>query len=450
MQVIRQDVNEVQAILRIELEQEDYKTRVKTTLDKYRKTAKIPGFRQGNVPFGLIEKQYGKAVLSEQLNELIKQSLDDYIKDNQLSILGDPIPREGVEMEGNFQQPDRFAFEFEIGITPSFDLPVLLNREIEYTRVLVDDELVLKQIDDLSRRYGKLVDGDSIEETDYIFVQLDEMNDAGELKEGGISHKSSLLLSNIENAEAKKALIGSKVGDALKVFVRELARDEADLNELLGIKDQPEREFSDHFRLTVTEIKRMLPAEWNQELFDKLYGEGAISDGEQLKARVEKDLQQMYTHEEKRKFTMRIYEFLMENTSMNLPEEFLKRWMKLVVDKPLSNDEWAREHDIYFKGIKWQLIQNKWMAEQNVEISYDEVLEFTKQMLVSNYQQYGIPAPEEEELSLHAKDYLNSREKINKTYELLAEQKLTDRAMEIMQLKEVYVPYETFKSSGQA
>ena len=444
MNVSRQEVDALNAILTVEIAKEDYAGKVKSTLDKYRKTAKIPGFRPGHVPAALIQKQYGKGVLAEELNKLVNDALNDYIQSNNLSILGNPIPKEGTEVKGDFDQPDTFSFEYEIGMSPVIEIPLSSKSKFTYNKVKIDDKLLDSQIDDLRRRYGKLISAEKVEEKDMILAQFVELNEDGSIKEGGIMHSSTISMEFVEDKKANKELIGKSIGDKVTVNPAHVSRGGKDTASMLGIDEAKLAEISDSFQMTINEIKRMELAELNQELFDRLFGEGVIADEKALRARISEDLSKMFANDSDRLLTRDVYNELLEKTKVELPDAFLKRWIKLSNEKPLTDEQIENEYPAYVNGLKWQLIQSTIFRTNDIKLENQEVIDFTKGLLVNNYAQYGIPAPEDKELTASALQVLGNKEEANRIYDMLAEQKLTDYFKSTVKLSEKELSYDDF------
>lgn len=444
MNVIRQDVDALNAVLKVQINAADYQDKVKTTLDKYRKTAKVPGFRPGHVPFGMIQKQYGKAVLADELNKLVNDALYKFINENKIDILGNPIPKDGAEVTGDFDKPDTFEFEYEIGLTPTFEIPLSEKSKYDYVKVKVDDALVSKQMDDLLRRYGKLISVDNVGDGDMILAQFVELNEDGSIKEGGIMHSSTISMEFVEDKKVKKDLVGKSKGDKIVVEPAKVSRGEKDTAAMLGISEEELANISKNFQMTINEIKRMEMAELNQELFDKLFGPGAISSEKELRERIATDLNNMFANDSDRLLTRAIYTDLLEKTKVELPSSFLKRWIKLSNEKPISEEQIEKEFDGYAEGLKWQLIQGNIFKKNEIKLDNQEVIEFTKGLLVSNYAQYGIPAPEDKELTASAMQVLGNREESSRIYDMLAEQKLTQYFKSTVKLNEKEVSYDDF------
>ena len=444
MKVIRQDVDALNADLKVQVAPEDYQGKVKSTLEKYRKTAKIPGFRPGNVPMSLIEKQYGKSVLADELNKLVNDALFSFIQENKIEILGNPIPKEGSDVVGDFEKPSSFEFDYQIGLTPQISIPLNEKSKFDYVKVKIDDTLIGKQIEDLRRRYGKLTSAEEVIEKDMILAQFVELNEDGSIKEGGIMHSSTISMEFVEDKATSKSLLGKKVSDKITVNPANVSRGGKDTAAMLGIKEEDLSTISTSFQLTITDIKRMELADLNQELFDKLFGEGVITTEKELKSKISEDLSTMFANDSDRLLTRNIYDNLLDTTKVELPNTFLKRWIKLSNEKPLTDEQIEADYDGYSKSLKWQLIQGNIFKTNNIKLDNQEAIDYTKGLLVSNYAQYGIPAPEDKELTKSAMEVLQNKEEANRIFDMLAETKLINYFKSTVKLNEKEVSYDDF------
>jgi trigger factor len=442
MQVIRQDVDSLNATLKVEIAPEDYGQKVKSSLEKYRKTVKIPGFRPGHVPFGLVQKQYGKAVLADVLNDLIKDSLDGYVRDNNLNILGGPLPSESNEMNGDFNQPADFTFEFQIGFAPEIRVDLASITGMEYNKVKVDAELLEKQLIDLRRRYGKLLSAEETGEEDFLTAQLVELEN-NEIKPGGYMKDVSFLVSKVKE-EVKSTLLNKVVGDKLTVEAKHLVETPKDLEELMGLSSEETAALNDSFQMTLKDIKRMVPAELNQELYDRLFGEGEVGSEEDLKQRVEADLTEMFNKESDKLFMFKVYEKLLKETDVQFPEHFLKRWILNTSEKEISEEQVEDEYPSYEKSLKWELIKGNLFETHGLSLTRDELVDYTKGMLASNYAQYGIPVVDDTELTQSALSFLAKKDQVRSISDMLTEQKLIHLFKNSIQYNEVYVTNEEF------
>jgi len=444
MNIIREDVDALNAVIKVEVSPADYEDKVKDTLDKYRKTAKIPGFRPGHVPFGLVQKQYGKSVLSEELHRVVNESLQSFISENNIEILGNPIPKKDDGFAGDFDKPDNFQFSYEIGLVPDFKVPLTSKNKYDYVKVKIDKKLIDKQIDDLRRRYGKLVSGEVVGENDMILSQFVELNKDESIKDAGILHTSTVSMEFVGDKKVKKDLIGKKVGDSLIVAPTSVSKGGPDTAAMLGIKEDELENVSDTFKMTITEIKVMELAEINTELFDKLFGPGTIKDEKELVERVKSDLEGMFSNDSDKLLTRAVYEDLLAKTKVELPDAFLKRWIKVSNEKEISEEQIEAEYEGYSKGLKWQLIQGKIFKANDIKLENEEVINYTKGLLSSNYAQYGMAPPEDKELTASAMQVLQNKEEANRVYDMLAEQKLMHYFKDTVRLKQKEVSYEAF------
>lgn len=444
MNVIREDINASSAILKVQIAPADYQTKVSNALEKYRKQVKVPGFRPGKVPMGMIQKQYGKAMLAEELNKIVSDSLFSYVNDNKIEILGNPIPKSDVEVKGDFNNPGDFEFTYEIGLAPKIELSLSNKDKFDYVKVKIDADLIDKQIDDLRRRYGKLVASEKVGDQDMILAQFVELNADETIKEGGILHSSTISMEFVENKDAKKALKGAKVGDKIVVNPVHVSRGGKDTAAMLGISEEALETISDKFQMTINEIRQMELAELNQELFDKLFGAGAINSEEELRERIAKDLELMFANDSDRLLTRAVYESLVANTKVDLPTDFLKRWIQLSNEKPITMEEIESQFEGYEKSMKWQLIQGHIFKSNDIKVDQAEALEYTKSLLVNQYAQYGIPAPEDKELTASAIQVLTNKEESARVYDMLAESKLTEFFKKTVKLNDKMVSYDEF------
>lgn len=444
MNVLRQDVDALNAVLTVKINPEDYQPKVKAAVEKYRKTAKIPGFRPGHVPQGLIQKQYGKAFLAEELNKLANDALYKFIIENKLDILGNPIPKENSDVVGNFDQPTDFEFSFEIGFSPVLDLPLNEKSKFDYYTVKVDKELIDKQVEDLQRRYGKLTSAETVEERDMVLGKFEELNEDGSIKEGGVSNSTTISLEFLSDKKSIKQLVGKNVNECFELDPNSVSKDDKDKATMLGVSEDELKSVGNKFQFTITDIKRMELAALDEFLFEKLYMDGEVKTEEDLRKRVQDDLENMFSKDSERILTRDVYQYLVNETKTEFPESFLKRWIKVSSEKPVSDEDLDKEFDAYLKSLKWQLIQTKIFKDNNIQLNNEEVITYTKSLLAGNYAQYGIPAPEDAELTETATRLLKNKEQANGIYDRLAEQKLTEFFKSTVKLNSKAVSYDEF------
>jgi trigger factor len=270
------------------------------------------------------------------------------------------------------------------------------------------------------------------------------LNDDDSIKAGGIMNSSTISMEFVEDKKLKKELIGKGKGDKVIVDPAKVSRGEKDTAAMLGVKEEELATLSKNFQLTITEIKQMELSDINQDLFDKLFGPGAISSEKELRERIATDLENMFAQDSDRLFTRNVYTDLVEKTKMTLPDAFLKRWIRLSNEKPITADQIELEYDGYAKSLKWQLIQGNIFKTNNIRLDNNEVIDFTKGLLASNYAQYGMPAPEDKVLTESAIQVLQNKEESTRIFDMLAEQKLTNFFKETVKLNQKEISYDAF------
>ena len=447
MKITRQEIDAQNGVLKVEIAAADYQNKVKAALDKYRKTAKIPGFRPGHVPAGLIQKQYGKSVLLEELNKLTNDALYRYVIDEKLDILGNPLPiQNGVE--GSFDAPADFVFSYEIGYSPSFELPISSKTKMEYNTVKIDKKLIGKQTEDLRRRYGKLISSDVVSDKDMVMGKFEEL-DANGVKEEGISHSTTISMEFLTDKAGVKLLTGKKVNDTFALDLTLVSKGPEDAAAMLGIAPEAYAALESKFNFTINDIKRMEMAELNEELFQKLFGD-EVKTEEEMNKRIVADLARMFEEDADRLFTKKTFDLLIAETKMTFPESFLKRWITSSSEKPVTDEDLEREFDAYLNSLKWQLIQTKIFKDNNIQLTNQEVIDYTKSLVLGNYAQYGLPAPDDVELTETAQRLLQNKEQANGIYDRLAEAKLTAFFKNTVSLTKKELDYDDFVAMAQA
>jgi len=437
MNVVEEKIDDLNAILRVTITPEDYSEKVDKTLNDYRKQANIPGFRPGKIPLSLIKKKYGKAILAEELNKVVNESLNDFITTNQLNVLGNPLPKTDEEVKGDFTNPTEFEFAYEIGIAPEFEVKLSKKNKFDYLKVAISDEMLDKEVENLAKRYGTLTPADKAGEKDMVLGEFVQ-------KDGEIKNTSTISLEFVTDEAVKNTLVGQKVGTVLSIDPRTVSKGDDDMASMLAISKEEAVALSGEFDFTITEIKTMIPAAVDQALFDKLFGEGAVKSEDELRAKISDDLTRMFGNDADRLFSQKISDTLIEKTEFELPEDFLKRWILATSEKEITTEEIDADFENYKKSLKWQLIQNKLIKENDIKVENQEIVEYTKGLLVNQFAQYGMPAPEDKELEEQAKSVLQNKEEANKIYDNVYGVKMLNFFKESVKLNEKAMPYEDF------
>lgn len=443
MNIVRENIDNLNAVVKIKLGPEDYQEKVDNRLRNLRKNAKVPGFRQGHVPIGMIKKMAGTGTLIEEINNILSASIKDYIFDNELRILGNPLPKRKDESAIDWESQKEFEFEFEVGLAPEFDHDVLGKIKVEKYSINIDDKLLNNQIKDLARRYGKMSESNSIGEDDFISGTFDEFDKNGELLENGISNPTSILVSNIENKKFKKALIGLSVGQSVIIKYDQFDSD-SEKARLLGVKKNDLIFKKSSFKFTITKINHIEPTKVDQELFDKIFGPEKVKSEPEFRQKVSEDLKHQFGDTGDQKLYLDIQEKIIEKSKISLPDNFLKKWLLSANENELTSEQIESEYDMYARNLKWQLIENEIIKENKLEVSKEEAESYTMSLLLQQFAIYNQQSPDEELLRQTAQNLLKNSEEAKRVFDQLYDKKLMEFFKNKIKIKDRKISYDDF------
>lgn len=434
MNITKEQIDDLNAIVKVAIDKSDYQDKVDKILKDYRKQANIPGFRKGQVPLGLIKKQYGKAVLVDEVNKLLQDNLNKYLTEEKLDVLGNPLPKQ----QDNFDwDTEELAFEFELGLAPDFEVPLKTKKPITHYKIVADKKMVDEQVERILKQYGKLVTKEKVGKKDEVTGTF--VNEAEE-----IEHKTTLELDKIKSKKAIEALVGSKVGDTLKVNTKGLFKEDYLLSSALDIPQEKAKNLKIDVDFIISEINEREPAEMNQDLFDKLFGKDAIKSEKELKQRIKEDSEKQFEQQADQKLLNDVTEYFIENTKFDLPTGFLTKWIQMTGEEPLTEEKAKEEFEKSEKGLRYQLIEGKIIKDNNIQVQFDELKEFAKGFIKSQMAQFGQMNPQEEELENIAARVLGNQDEVKRLSEQLMSQKLLNLYKEKANLKSKEVTYENF------
>lgn len=434
MNITKEQIDDLNAVVKVAITKDDYKEKVDTILKDYRKQANIPGFRKGQVPMGLIKKQYGKAVLVDEVNKLLQDNLNKYLTEEKLDVLGNPLPK---QQDGFNWDAEEFAFEFELGLAPAFDVQLKTKKAITSYKIIADKKMVEEQVERIQKQYGKIVSKTLVEKNNEVSGTF--KNEAEE-----IEHKTTLELDKIKSKKATTELLGKKVGDTVTLKTKGLFKEDYLLSAALGIDREKAEKLNIEVDFTIEEINEREPATLNQELFDKLFGEGNVTSEKELKERIKEDSEKQFEQQADQKLLNDVTEKLIAETKFELPAEFLKKWIQVSGENPLSDDQAKEEYEKSEKGLRYQLIESKILDENNLSVQFDELKEFAKGFIKSQMAQYGHLDPQEEELDNIATRVMGNQDEVKRLSEQLMSQKLLTLFKEKANLKVKEISYENF------
>jgi len=424
MNIIKENIDELNAIVKINIAPADYETQVEKSLKDVSKKISLPGFRPGKVPMGLVKKMHGKSILADELNKILSDNLNKYIIDNQIEILGNPLPKtQNDKVNLDFQKD--FSFEFELGLTPHFSVDIGAHHSFDYPQIKVDDEMLETHNNRIRKYYGKPFNPDVSEVTDLIYGDITELNSEENVAENGISIGTHIAIDKISDEETKKNFIGKKANETVVFILKNISANETDLAAMLGIKKENLKFHTDKkFRFTINKIERIELAEINQELFDKVYGEGKINSLEEFRNKATEEIRASFASYSDNKLFKSIVDNFIQNLNINLPDDFLKRWMLNSNEKPVTMEQVNSEYPHFSHNLKWTLIKNKIIRENNISVTKGDIETFAKSMVREQYARYGYYNATDEQLAPGVKKMLENKEEHRRLYEQLYENKI--------------------------
>jgi trigger factor len=430
MNIKKDNLDELNAVLTITVEKSDYEERVDQVLKDYRKKARIDGFRPGKVPQGLINKMYRKPVLVEEINKILGESLGKYLVDEKLNILGEPLPSLDKPVQIDWDADAQFDFSFDIGMAPEIDFAVSGEDKIDYYLVKTDEEEISKQRDRISSRYGSFKETDVISDNEMIKADLAELGPNNEPSGGIHVEEATISLEFVKDEESKNKFMGLKAGDVLDIDVKKTFENETDLAALLKISRDKLAETGNNFRVTIKSVSRFNKAEINQELFDKVYGPDQVKSLEEFDARITEELKVAFERNSDYKFRIDAKEYYLGKFKKDLPAAFLKRWLVYSNQGKMTMEQIEKDFDAFVTDLKWQMIKGKVARENDIKIKEEELIAHTKDIFRQQFiQYYGIADVPEETLEKYSIESLGREEERNRYMESLMENKV----FEIMQ-----------------
>jgi len=444
MNITREEVGTLNEVIKISLAPEDYNPQFETELKKFQKTMNLPGFRPGHVPVGLVKKRYGKALLIDELNKIISGSLENFITESKLDILGSPIPQPSNDSINNWDDPGNFEFIFEIGLAPQFSLTLPPSKTFDYYEIEVDENKVQQYVDDIRRKYGKFSNPEVADETSIFYGDFAELNDDGTLKTEGLVSRSTLAVAAVKDTDTKQKLIGLKKGDSVVLNLAKAFADDSD--EIAHMINQPAEKvagITSDFQYTIDTINHVEGADMNQEFFDKIYGEGNVTSEEAFREKVRSEIRGMYTQESDLKLKHDLEDHLLHELDLNLPDSFLQKWLQTAVEKPLSAEQVEKDYPGYSRGMKMRLIENRIFRDQNMQISKDEINDMARPYILHQFSGYAAGLNEEMMESLVTR-YLEKRESVERIIETLSDRKVFNYLKSIVNTSPKVLKYDDF------
>jgi trigger factor len=440
MDVSTRKTNDLNAVLTVKIDEQDYREKVDQKLKDYRKKADMPGFRKGKVPLSLIKKQYGKSLTIDEVNKLIQSSVMDHIQKEELNILGSPLPVEQTNID--WDQQKNFSFDFELGLAPDFELKVNGRIKVPYHKIVAEKDQVDHMVEQYARQYGQMSTPKAVEKNCLLRGPFTEVKADGAPVEEGIKTSATFDLNSIDHSKTEKELLGKKVGDTVILDAQKAFKKDFSLSNLLGVSEEELNNATQRFSFQIEEISKVEPAELNQELFDKVFGEGAVDSEEAFRQRVKEDMERNYLQHSDQQFYADVKDKLLEKMPFELPEGFLKKWL-VQEQKDITEENIDEKFPEMKDELRWQLIESRLVKEHNIEVSEEDLKEQATQMVMQQMAQFG-QAPQEEMAAGIAENLLENKEQREQMSDQAYAKKLLEFYKEHLKVEEKEVSYDQF------
>ena len=447
MNIVKNDIDAVNALVSLQVSKADYEEKVEKTLRDYRKKANIPGFRPGMVPVSLIKKMYGKAVLAEEINKVVSDGIFNYIKENNLNILGEPLPNETEQAPIDFDTMDEFEFKFDLGLAPEFDITIDKKDKIKFYEISLTDEMIENQVKQYTGRFGQYIQVTEVDEKDVIKGDLKEVG-AGE---NGIMVEAGVLSPGyIKSNSQKKLFIGAKIGDTIKFNPTKAFENTAEIASLLKITKDDVENITADFEMTITGITRYIESEINESLFDKVYGEGVVKTETEFREKIKENIQRNLDADSNYKFGFDAREALVKKLEkVVFPDAFLKRWV-LASNEKMSAEKMDEDYAAMIEDLKWHLIKEKMAKDNEVKVEAEDINTYGRKIALAQFAQYGMQNVPDDILDNYVKDMIKDEKSIKNVIDGVVNDKVVAIIKENVKLDTKKITIEDFNKMLEA
>lgn len=444
MNITKENIDDLNAVLKIQIDKADYDGNVEKVLRDYRKKANIKGFRPGMVPIGLIKKMYGRAVQIDEINKVVTDNVQKYLSDEKIEILGDPLPRLDDQEKIDFETQESFTFSFDLGLAPDFDIKLSNKVKVPYYEIDADEKMKNDYLDNYTRRYGKFEKAGLSEEKDMLKGKIEALDaDGNPAAEGPVADDTTISIDIIKDKKIKKQFIGKTEKETIDFDLRKALPNDSEIAGLLKKQKDEVTGINGDFRFTINEVSRFVPAEINQELFDRIYGEGVINSEEDFRKKMDEEINSNLKNESDYKLSLDLKKLAIEKTEFSLPETFLKRWL-LKVNEKTTEEQIEKEFDTFKHDLTWQIIRNKVARMNEIKITEEELQKEAENISRYQFRQYGLFYATDEQVSNYAKETLKREEDAKRIADKILEEKVIQLLKEMVKLETKTVSIEEF------
>jgi len=450
MNIIKEKVDELNAVLKIQVTKDDYSQKVEDVISDYRKKARVDGFRPGKVPTGIIRKMYGKGILVEEVNKLISESLTNYIRDEKLNILGEPLPNKDQKLI-DFDNDAEYEFAFDIALAPELEVKLSKKDKVPYYNIKVDNKMLETHTDNYARRFGEFMDVEETTDKEMLTGNFVQLNAEGEILEDGIASQDvRITIEYIKDADIKKTFAGKKVGDKVNFDIRKAYPSDAEIASMLRIDRDKAKLVTGDFQFEITKVQRFEKAEINQDLFDKAFGKDIVKSEAEFKAKLTEEIQKGFVKDTDYRFLIDAKQKLVEKINPSLPTEFLKRWLIAINEGKFTPEQIEEEFPRFEEDLKWQIIKDQIIRDNEIKVEENEILDLAKEVTAAQFAQYGLANLPDEQLAVYAQEILKKEGERRNLYERKFEDKVVSFIKDSVKLDEKEVTAEEYQKLWEA
>ena len=443
MKITQGKAKNMMTTIKIEVTESDYSEKVTDILKRYRKDAVVPGFRKGKTPMSIIEKQYKTSVVVDEVNKLLQDSLYKHITENKVKVLGSPMPLSDNEID--WKNNSDFIFEYEVGLAPEFDVKISKKDKLDFYKIEADKKLVDNYCNDIAKRYGKMSNPSKSIAGDLVYCLIQQLDSNGNIDSSGISNEATVSIDTIKEKKYQKMFIGVEPDVKFNLNVKKVFSNKSDLSAMLKISQgELENLSNDLFEFTIIRINRLAPAVFDNELFNKVYPDGKIKNLKEFKNKIKEEAEKSFEVESDRMLKNDVVLYLVDKIKFDLPDEFLMKWLVKSSEKPLTIEQVKQDYPQYSKSLKWQLIENKILEEHKVKVDNDDLINFTKEIVKKQMQQYGQAISDDKQIADIAENILKNEDERKRISNQLFDEKTLVIYKELFKLNQKSISYDDF------
>jgi trigger factor len=441
MNITQESTGELTATIKVELVKEDYDEQVKSVLRDYQRKANMPGFRPGKVPLGMIRKMYGRAIMADEINKILSEKLNAYLTENEVKTLGHPLPNEDRQERIDFDTQDSFDFFFDIGLQPEITTEINDKIKIDYFNIRVDDESIDKYLDDLRKKNGKPQNPESSAEGDVLRGKIVELDANGKVVEEGISHETSIAVDLVRTKTVRKEFIGKSPGESIVFNPSGAIGNDTEVANLLGLDAKTAEIPKGDFEFTIDTITRFEPADMDEAFYEAVFPGSGIKEETEFRNKLAEQLKVSFANESDRLFMRNAADKLIDDSGIELPDDFMKRWLVESGEAKIKSEDIDAHYDEYARALKWQLIESKIVNDHNIQVSPDDV----REQIMSYFQATGEMDEEtRKRLNEIADNIMQNEEEVKRIYDQLLDTRMRDLLKSTLKLRNKEISYDEF------